>query len=340
MKKFRNFLLLFFFVFLVFEVFSYTIYKTNILQISHKPKIYLSNNEIPNDEWWVEENIWGAWHKKNSSTRQIKSCYDVIYTSNEVGARDNSFSQNSLNDIILIGDSFAEGYGVNINQTSQYFIEEFTKKNVLNFGISNNFGFVQYYLIYKNFAKNYKHNKLIIYFLPSNDFGENDYNNWKGSKRYRPYFKKVSENRYEIFIPDDAVKNYKSNTKKVKKIFKDYFWTSGLFINLNYNYRIYRSKKKYGEDTYSGYFDSKLSQQKAALYFIKKIINESDVDIYLVSIPRVQDFNKLALNGNLDEIFWIKSLNELSKKYQNFTFIDLIKFKSSNFNDLYLEGLS
>ncbi len=36
-------------------------------------------------------------------------------------------------------------------------------------------------------AKNYKHNKLIIYFLPSNDFSENDYSNWKGSKRYRPY---------------------------------------------------------------------------------------------------------------------------------------------------------
>ena len=47
-------------------------------------------------------------------------------------------------------------------------------------------------------------NKLIIYFLPSNDFGENDYNNWKGSKRYRPYFKEIDPDLYETFIPENA----------------------------------------------------------------------------------------------------------------------------------------
>ena len=204
-----------------------------------------------------------------------------------MGARDDSFSINSSNDIILIGDSFAEGYGVNFINTSQKYIEDLTGLNVLNFGVSKNFGVVQYYLIYKNFAKNYKHNKLVIYFLPSNDFGENDYNNWKGSKRYRPYYKKISDSYYDIFIPKNAIKNYTSQTKKIKKIFKDYFWSSGLFINLNYNYKLYRSKKKYGKDIFSGYFDTNLDQQKAAIYFIKKIINESNTYIYLVSILRL-----------------------------------------------------
>ena len=37
--------------------------------------------------------------------------------------------------------------------------------------------------IYTNFARSYKHNKLIIFFLPSNDFGENDYDNWRGIKK-------------------------------------------------------------------------------------------------------------------------------------------------------------
>ena len=63
---------------------------------------------------------------------------------------------------------------------------------------------------------------MIIFFLPSNDFGENDYSNWKGSKRYRPYYKKNGDNNYEIFIPTYAIKNHKSETKKIKKIFKDY----------------------------------------------------------------------------------------------------------------------
>ena len=337
MNKLRNFSILVIFLFFIFEILSYLIFKINILSISHKPKIYLPSNEIPNDEWWTEESEWGAWHKNNSETRQIRSCYNALYSSNEIGARDTSFINNNDNDIILIGDSFAEGYGVNLHQTSQYFIEKFTNQNVLNFGISNNFGFVQYYLIYNKLAKNYKHSKLIIYFLPSNDFGENDYSNWRGSKRYRPYFKEISENQFQVFIPDDAIKNYRSNTKKIKKIFKDYFWTSGLFINLNYNYKIYRSLKKYGKDTFSGYFDAKLYQQKAALYFINKIINESKVDIYLVSIPRIQDFNRLSQGENLDEVFWIKSLNKLSKTNEKFTFIDLINYKPSNLDDIYLK---
>ena len=327
----------FFFLLFVFELISYVFFKLNILEISHKPKIYLSKNEVPNDEWWTEENTWGAWHVKNSETRQIRSCYDATYISNEVGARDDSFSFNKPNDIILIGDSFAEGYGVNYVNTSQKYIENLTGFNVLNFGVSKNFGIVQYYEIYKNFAKNYKHNKLIIFFLPSNDFGENDYNNWRGSKRYRPYYEKIENNSYKTFIPNDAVKNHKSQSKKIKKIFKDYFWTSGLFINLNYNYKIYRAKKKYGKDTFSGYFDSNLDQQKAAIYFIKKIIDEANVETYLVSIPRLQDFERFNKGENLQEVFWIKSLKDLSKKNKKFTFIDLIQYPISNLEDLYLK---
>tara|TARA_B100001057_G_scaffold170003_1_gene170784 strand:- start:975 stop:2060 length:1086 start_codon:yes stop_codon:yes gene_type:complete len=337
MTKFKNFFILSIFSILIIEIISFLIYKIDILEISHKPKIYLKNDEIPNDEWWTEENIWGAWHAKNSKTKQKRSCYNATYISNEVGARDISFSQNSSNDIILIGDSFAEGYGVNLDNTTQKYIEDFTGLNVLNFGVSKNFGIVQYYEIYTNFAKNYKHNKLLIFFLPSNDFGENDYDNWQGSKRYRPYYKKINNNDYEIFIPSKAVKNYKSQTRKVKKVFKDFFWTSGLFINLNYNYKIYRSKKKYGKDKFSGYFDSKQDQQEAAIYFIKKIINEANIDTYLVSIPRLQDFDRLNNGENLQDIFWIKSLNDISKNNKNFTFIDLIKYPIPNLDDLYLK---
>ena len=337
MTKFKNYFILSFVLLISFELISYFIYKIKILEISHKPKIYLNKDEISNDEWWIEENLWGSWHIDNSKTRQIRSCYDATYISNEVGARDSSFSTNTSNDVILIGDSFAEGYGVNLIDTSQKYIEKLTGLNVLNFGVSNNTGIVQYYEIYKNFAKNYKHNKLIIFFLPSNDFGENDYNNWRGSKRYRPYYKVTENNNYEIFIPKNAIKNHKSKTKKIKKLFKDFFWTSGLFINLNYNYKIYRAKKKHGKDTFSGYFDSKLDQQKAAIYFIKKMIKEANIGTYLVSIPRLQDFDAFNQGENLDDVYWIKSLNDISKNNKNFTFIDLIKYPISNLNDLYLK---
>ena len=123
----------------------------------------------------------------------------------------------------MIGDSFAEGYGVNLNNTSQKYIEDLTGLNVLNFGVSKNFGIVQYYEIYKNFAKNYKHNKLIIFFLPSNDFGENDYNNWRGSKRYRPYYKKMEITIMKFLYLQMQLKIINPRLKKLKKYLKIIF---------------------------------------------------------------------------------------------------------------------
>ena len=164
MLRLKNFFIIILFLTIIFELLSFFIYKLNILEISHKPKIYLTQNFVPNDEWWTEENKWGPWHINNAKTEQKRSCYQATYISNEIGARDESYKINSSNDIILIGDSFAEGYGVNLNNTSQKYIEDFTGLNVLNFGVSKNFGIVQYYQIYSQFAKNYDHNKLIIFF--------------------------------------------------------------------------------------------------------------------------------------------------------------------------------
>ena len=74
---------------------------------------------------------------------------------------------------------------------------------------------------------------VIVYLLPNNDFGENDYSNWEGSKRYRPYYKLINDNTYKVFFPAESKKNYKSKTKKIKKLFKETFWTSNIFIILN-----------------------------------------------------------------------------------------------------------
>ena len=65
----------------------------------------------------------GTWHKSNYSTIHKKKCFSVSYSSNEIGARDSSFKDIKIldNNIFLIGDSFAEGYGVNIENTAQYF---------------------------------------------------------------------------------------------------------------------------------------------------------------------------------------------------------------------------
>ena len=70
---------------------------------------------------------------------------------------------------------------------------------------------------------------------------------------------------------------------------------------------------------------------------MKKIIKEANIDTYLVSIPRLQDFDKLNKGEDLNNVYWIKSLNDISNNNKNFTFIDLIKYPISNLNDLYLK---
>jgi hypothetical protein len=336
MIKIKKVLFIFIYILIILEITSFLVFKSGKLEISHHPEFYMQKNFVSNNNWWTEENFWGAWHLKKSKTKQIKSCFNVVYESNEVGARDKSFKFNSTNDIILIGDSFAEGYGVNYENTSQKFIENLSGFNVLNFGVSKNFGPVQYFIIYDKFAKHFKHNKIIIYFLPDNDFGENDFSNWKGSYRFRPYYKKINNNLYETFIPDFSVKNYSSFTKKIKVHLSKYFWSSNLFINLNYQYKIYRSNKKKINNNFSAYFDANLDQQKAAIFFLEKIIDNTDAKVFLVSIPRLSDFKKYQTNPNLNNTYWNDFFVKKDLDNKNFKFIDLIKYKPANLNKIFL----
>lgn len=332
MKKILNFFFTFIFIIIILELVSYALYKINILEISHKPKFYLKKNYVTEYNFWNEENEWGAWRPVNIKTVQKRSCFNVEYKTNEVGARDSTF--NNLRGVngLLIGDSFAEGYGVNYKETSQYIIEKKKNVNIINLGISKNTGPVQYWLIYSAFKSKYDHEFIIIYFLPHNDFGENDYSNWKGSKRYRPYYIK-KDSKYEIFIPNEAKKNYLSNTKKIKNYLKDFFWTSNLFINLNYQYKLYRSsKKKY--NNFSAFFDAPLNQQKASIYFLDKIINDSNKKIFLVSIPRLQDYYE---DKNINNVYWHNYYKLKDKNTSNFKFINLIDHPPKNLENIYLK---
>ena len=69
-------------------------------------------------------------------------------TFNEVGARDESFSNLPTSSLFLLGDSFAEGIGVDREEMSEYIIEQGLKVPVLNFGAAG-FGPLSELLIYK-----------------------------------------------------------------------------------------------------------------------------------------------------------------------------------------------
>ena len=109
-----------------FELASFLATKSNLFLINETPTVYNSSYiaNVPDEIFGrKEDDVWGAWHKKNSSLSQTSPCFDITMNFNEIGARDSSFNNIYGNSVILLGDSFAEGWGVRLEDTSQYLIE-------------------------------------------------------------------------------------------------------------------------------------------------------------------------------------------------------------------------
>ena len=168
----KNFSLTMLVAILSFEALSFAATKLQLFLVNETPYLYKSSKNRNFQDMaygWTEKDKWGAWHVPNATFRHTKSCFDVTMSFNDIGARDDSFNNIPQSALILLGDSFAEGYGVIREDMSEYLIEKELEISILNFGSSGNFGPLQQLLIYQEF-KYLPHQGLIVYVLPSNDF--------------------------------------------------------------------------------------------------------------------------------------------------------------------------
>ena len=124
MKKFTYFILIIIFIIFIIEIISFSLSKLELLNFNQTPKIYQSKKYDDFDKYWNEKNLWGSWHGKNITVRHTKPCFDVIYKTNKIGARDDNFIKNKKKKLILLGDSFAEGFGV----SKQFIFENYLEK--------------------------------------------------------------------------------------------------------------------------------------------------------------------------------------------------------------------
>ena len=213
----------------LFEISSFVATKLELFLVNKTPSLYdfgPSADDIVYGR--TEREAWGAWHATSSTYRHSRSCFDVLMSFNEIGARDNSFVNLPDESIVLLGDSFAEGFGVSESDTSQYRIENELGVPVLNFGAGGSFGPLQELLIYKHYLS-IPHQGLIIYVLPANDFTDNDSAVWSDldQMRYRPYFSQEGDPLTPYYFPTatprDTFISYDIGTDK--KFVKDYFWS-------------------------------------------------------------------------------------------------------------------
>ena len=327
---------------ITFEFFSFIATKLDLFIVNQTPGIYLTGS--PNYSWLIDDSrtefhSWGAWKKPNSTTRQRSSCFDVEIKANELGARDDSFSDVPKNSILLLGDSFAEGYGVEHNQTSQYLIEEKTGRNVLNFGTAGSFGPLQQLLIYKELARELPHSSVLIYVLPANDFNDNDSEALGGSRatrlRYRPYFS-TKGNPLKPWYFDEAKKNREypkpSLIRRFKRILVHYTWSANALRTASYllNYR-YVNPGSY-------YLKASELQQKNLLLAHTEIVRLAGTrPVTFVIIPARQDIIELMSNDgavNYKNQYWYQGLKSLAVQ-SNGGFVDLLDSIPPNYLELF-----
>ena len=354
-----NLLTLIFFL----EIGSYGLTQLKLLPINDTPSLYRSgilslfttktSSDDTDTKWWTEKSSWGAWHKPNAISRHVKSCFNVLYQSNSVGARDSEFRNlKTDNRVLLLGDSVVESIGVSENHKLDVVLERKTSTDVMNFGSAGDLGPVQYFALYKDLARRYQHKTLVILFLPSNDFLDNDYLFWKTSgktfyagttsQRYRPYFQETSKTDFGSFIPQDAVprENWRYPTKlgelgpldstKIRafKFIEDSLWVSNLLKSIRLKSNVNQLwSSNYRE--YSGYFDAELQQQKAAVFYIESILRISKAENFLiVSVPRESDLKRINSGSKLSDQYWYQAFKQFSQHPQKrVDFIDLAEIK-------------
>lgn len=256
--------------------------------------------------WRNENAAWGAWHRPNATSRHSKSCFDVTYHSNSIGARSTSeFTRNS-NSITLLGDSFAEGYGVQNEMIASSLLQKMLNTPVYNFGSAGDLGPISYFLIYSALAAFYNSQTLIIFLLPANDFTDHlpdaKLLDDRGGLRYRPYFKPAGPGHYSWFIPSSAIKSDQSMPEpRLIDYIKSYSYLSNS-RRLIKNVKLIRQQSAQAQHVQrpqSQWFQPNIQGSDAAIYFINNILERSKgkaKNIYILAIPVVADID-----------FWLKS---------------------------------
>jgi len=242
--------------------------------------------------YWADINpYFGVWHLPHAQYRHRKSCFDQVYRANSYGARDRERSLRSASPrALVIGDSFAEGYGLAEEERFSNLLEARSGLEHLNFGTSGHFGPTQYYLLYKHLAKSFSHDMLIVLILPFNDFFDDDpdFGRKVHLNRYRPYWVGQYPNYQLQYFRDRLLP---AEEHSLRKLLKNFTYSYNAFERV---FEVRRLEAAMQEiRSYSGYYDYSEAQWERMEYSIERILEEArGKKVVLVSIPVDADYER------------------------------------------------
>ncbi len=275
----------------MFEFFSFLGSKFNLLVFNSDPiyfgKIYNGNDSRYNDP------LIGPWNRSNTSVRHKSNCFDVSYQFNNIGARDNKdYDDTSFNkSIIVLGDSFPFGHGLNVDKTFFKIIDKELESEVINLSVSGT-NPMHYLKRFEYFTKNKNYSEIIYFFLPQNDFSIEDITHNQNS---------INKNYYQLFKNKLSKFTYSFNTLATIKFI--YFNKDKSYDNFSYNIK-----------------DKDLINE--TFIFIEEVMKVKNKKKTLIIIPTRKDFQSINKSKNYKKLYWYKKIKEISYKH-NFKIIDL-----------------
>jgi len=267
----------------------------------HRDLPSYSLNQIFSEFWVINNPYFGRWHGPNSSYHHRRTCFDVKYHANSFGMRDKPRNRiSSRSRTILLGDSFVEGYGLADGKRISNLLEAQRNREHLNFGTSGYFGPTEYYLLYKKLAKKFSHDEVLVGIFPGNDFNDDNYQYWKGTKRYQPFLTGHYPNYTVVYTGSGTANSKPSFYKFLKGFFREFTHTYGALGGLIKLSKTYTQNKKNTPDgkNYSGFYDfseEEYQRMKFAIEGIKEEAKDKKLAVFL--IPSPQDFERYKSDG-------------------------------------------
>jgi hypothetical protein len=182
---------------------------------------------------------WGIWHLPNVQSRQYTPCFDIVMKYNRYGIRGPVPDTGRSDNVIFIGDSFTEGYGLSEDHTIPAQFSDLSKRPAINLGVSRT-GSTQQSMIYQHFADSFNHREVVMLMFLENDFIDNDFEKHDTLFKisYKPYRADSLDPSHIIYRghPDSSALSsrwFNSHIDEYRKIIvrkglKSYFQTDNL----------------------------------------------------------------------------------------------------------------
>lgn len=295
--------------------------------------------------FWINNNPhFGVWHEPDTEYVHTKSCFSVTYRTNSYGARDRMRqSHGEASRVVVIGDSFVEGYGLDREDRTTDILEAASGIQHLNFGTSGHFGPTQSFLLYKHLAKRFYHNIVLFGLLPDNDFTDDDPVHASSyPSQYRPYYLEKGDKYILEYVNVNQRGFLERDIRRERRRFfnralRNFTYAANA---INYLFKFYKLNAMGFKDgravsasTYSGYYDFTKPQAERLIYILEQMLIEAEGKTFIVFvIPRPADMQSAPAP-------LLSILDFLAEEHQNLHIVDLRESfaRHENWFDFYRE---